>query len=142
MNRDDQLVFCNRCTNKQFNSKKGIVCRLTGEHADFDIECSDYVEDEVAKKAEDRYEAAQNERVLKEETMGLNSFGVKDQKTASIIIISAGVLWLVVGLMFDRIFFYAFILIIVGFVLNIRAAKKSREEKFKDDSVMDNLDED
>ena len=136
------MAFCNRCTNKQFNSKKGIVCRLTGEHADFDIECPDYVEDKAAKKAEDRYEAAQNERVLKEETMGLNSFVVKSQKTASIIIISAGVLWLVVGLIFDRIFFYSFIMIIVGFVLNSRAVKKIRDEKFKDDSVIDNLDED
>jgi len=38
--------------------------------------------------------------------------------------------------------FYPFVLIIVGVVLNVRAVRKEREDKFKDDSVIDNIDED
>lgn len=136
------MAFCNRCLNKKFNPKKGVVCGLTGEQATFDIDCPDYAEDKVAKKEQDRYDAAQKDRVLKEETLGLNSFGVKNQKTASYIILTIGVIWLVAGVMADRIFFYPFVLIIVGVFLNVRAVRKEREDKFKDDSVIDNIDED
>ncbi|MCB0399249.1 MAG: hypothetical protein KDD26_06410 [Winogradskyella sp.] len=47
MTRQEHLKFCKVCINKDLNLKKGIVCKLTGDIADFDNECESYVLDEA-----------------------------------------------------------------------------------------------
>jgi hypothetical protein len=39
MTRTEQLRFCRRCLKKDFNPKKGIVCSLTDDIADFEGDC-------------------------------------------------------------------------------------------------------
>ncbi len=39
MDRKEQLRFCSRCKHQAFDKKRGIICSLTGEHADFEEIC-------------------------------------------------------------------------------------------------------
>ncbi len=54
MNREAQLAFCKRCTNRKMDLKQGIVCNLTGRKADFEEECPDYNLDETIKESVDK----------------------------------------------------------------------------------------
>lgn len=42
MTRQEQLVFCKKCTNRDFNITEGVLCKLTGKKADFEDTCPDY----------------------------------------------------------------------------------------------------
>jgi len=42
MTRDQHLEFCSRCTNRKFDSDKGIICGLTNDIATFETSCNDY----------------------------------------------------------------------------------------------------
>jgi rhomboid protease GluP len=42
MNREFHLRFCNVCQNKGFDLNKGIICKLTGDIADFENDCSNF----------------------------------------------------------------------------------------------------
>lgn len=55
MDRQDQLIFCQRCDHKKFDSKRGIICELTNDIAKFNITCKDFAgnEKEVFKAIDD-----------------------------------------------------------------------------------------
>lgn len=42
MTREEHLVFCKKCTNRDFNMTEGILCSLTGTKADFEDTCINY----------------------------------------------------------------------------------------------------
>ena len=67
MTREDQLAFCSVCKNRTFNPKKGIICKLTMEVADFDYQCDDYIEDEneakLVKQKKDALKGEANETI-------------------------------------------------------------------------------
>lgn len=48
MTREEHLVFCKKCANREFNITEGILCELTGKKADFEISCTDYMLDKKA----------------------------------------------------------------------------------------------
>ncbi|WP_289054719.1 toxin-antitoxin system YwqK family antitoxin [Carboxylicivirga marina] len=50
MNRQEQLEFCKKCTNRQSDFKQGLLCRLTNEKADFEDNCEHYERDEHVKE--------------------------------------------------------------------------------------------
>ncbi|MBT31391.1 MAG: hypothetical protein CMO01_17185 [Thalassobius sp.] len=50
MTREEQLVFCNQCTNRKLDLKQGLVCSITGSKADFEGECPQFVKDEKVKE--------------------------------------------------------------------------------------------
>lgn len=43
MERKEQLELCNICRNKAFDPKKGIICGVTRQYADFDKSCTYFV---------------------------------------------------------------------------------------------------
>lgn len=45
MDRKAHLLFCKKCTNRKFDRDKGLVCKLTGEQANFEAYCPDFFED-------------------------------------------------------------------------------------------------
>jgi len=57
MSQQDCIAICSGCTNREFNSKQGILCGLTHEKANFEGDCPDYVEDERVVKFEKRAES-------------------------------------------------------------------------------------
>ncbi|MCC5916613.1 MAG: hypothetical protein JJU02_04725 [Cryomorphaceae bacterium] len=50
MNREEQLEFCKTCKNRKLDLKKGLLCGLTNQYADFENTCKDFHED--TKEAE------------------------------------------------------------------------------------------
>jgi hypothetical protein len=59
MDRKEHLKICKRCANRKFDMNKGIVCGLTNEIANFELNCTDYIADEEAIKREDAIDSAQ-----------------------------------------------------------------------------------
>jgi len=45
MTREEQLVFCKKCTNREMDLKQGLICTITKEKADFSNYCKDYALD-------------------------------------------------------------------------------------------------
>lgn len=52
MTRDQHLKFCKVCTLRKMDFKRGLLCSLTNEIANFDPTCPTYVQDEQAVEAE------------------------------------------------------------------------------------------
>ena len=50
MTRAQRLKYCRICTNRKLDLKKGLLCGLTDELADFENTCSDFDEDVAEKK--------------------------------------------------------------------------------------------
>jgi len=55
MERSEQLLFCEKCINRKMDLKRGIICGLTDNYADFNNECDDYLYDEKVEKNESLY---------------------------------------------------------------------------------------
>jgi uncharacterized RDD family membrane protein YckC len=51
MTREEHLKFCRICTNQKFDMQKGIICRLTGQIADFEGSCVSFDEDIKLKES-------------------------------------------------------------------------------------------
>lgn len=140
MNRTEQLKFCSTCVKRSFNPQKGVVCSLTGEHADFENECVDYELDDKVLRAEMEKERRELEAALEDNSGGLFNLGIKNGIASGIVLLALGIGWLIGGLFIDRIFFYPFVLIIAGFVAlakgintaNKKAAAKRKFEEGKD----------
>ena len=56
MTQEERLAICGTCTNRVFNSQRGIVCGLTNEKPVFENNCGDFVLDNIAKQNEERQE--------------------------------------------------------------------------------------
>ena len=50
MTRNEHLAFCKKCTNRSFDPKKGITCKITNDIADFEDSCKDFSLDETVKE--------------------------------------------------------------------------------------------
>lgn len=50
MTREEHLSYCKTCVNRKMNIKKGLVCSLTNEIANFVETCKDFKEDSIKKK--------------------------------------------------------------------------------------------
>lgn len=48
--RENQLAFCRICTNRKFNSQRGLLCGLTDDYAKFEETCVDFEADEYEKE--------------------------------------------------------------------------------------------
>ncbi len=65
MTRQEHLKFCKVCTKQKFDAKKGIICGLTSEIANFEGNCENFVKDqELSIKEEQKAEESRlKERV-------------------------------------------------------------------------------
>lgn len=64
--REEMLKFCKICKNREMDFRKGLVCKLTGEYADFSNRCANYDYDEQ----EDKRLYAEQENIVKSEKIG------------------------------------------------------------------------
>lgn len=64
--REEMLKFCKICKNREMDLKRGLVCKLTGEYADFSDRCSNYDYDEQ----EDKRLYIEQENIGKSEKIG------------------------------------------------------------------------
>ena len=66
MTRDEMLKFCSVCKNRELDLKRGLVCKLTGEYADFSDRRTNYDYDEQEAKTL----ASKSEDIVKSEKIG------------------------------------------------------------------------
>lgn len=52
MTRKEHLAFCEKCLNRKFDSKHGLICSKTGKIADFEESCENFSLDNSVKKVE------------------------------------------------------------------------------------------
>jgi len=72
MERKEQLKFCRVCENKSFDRDKGIICKLTGEIANFEVFCEKFagereqiiLVDAKKEKKEKKYQTFFRSRIL------------------------------------------------------------------------------
>jgi len=57
MTHEERLKSCLICTNRDFNPRLGIVCRLTNAVAHFENHCPEFHVDPIAQKAEENNKA-------------------------------------------------------------------------------------
>lgn len=125
LTRQEYVAICETCVKHKGDFKRGIVCSLTDDYANFDTTCPHYEKDELAVKRIARMkqhiqsESASTSGVFEAEAKMLNS-GL----WGGILMIVGGIVWLIVGLAINRIFFYPFFLIIAGIVVLVKAANK------------------
>ncbi len=142
--RSQYVAICQTCTNRGFDITKGVICRLTDEHAAFEgNECPNYALDEVArdKKAiADQLKKADEER---QSTFGLSNFGIKSQTVAGLIISALCIIWLAVGLAYGYLFFYPILIGIVAIFLTAKGIsntiKKRKKEHRDANDILDDM---
>lgn len=53
MTREERLKYCKICINRRLDLKRGLVCRLTDEFADFNSYCENFVADKIEMEYSD-----------------------------------------------------------------------------------------
>ncbi len=89
---DEQLALCKQCKLQSWEFTKGTICSLTNDYPTFHNACETFELD--AEKAEKykRTVETRKQNELEDKTFGLNSFGIKSQTIAGLIVAFIGVL--------------------------------------------------
>ena len=135
------MKFCTNCTKRQFNPQKGLVCSLTEEHADFDIECEHFIENTEMLRDQKLRKELRDAQSKSSDLFGLAKYGIKSELLGGIIFLVAGLAWLIGGWVNGIIFFYPFYMILLGVVLTIVGIvkKTKRPERSKQERILRNL---
>lgn len=138
MDRKERLEYCNKCTKRSFDRNKGVVCSLTNEHADFNLTCEFFTEDEkVISKIEEQNKIKAAEK-LDKETYGLSSLGITNLVTVGIIIIILSIIIQVAKIYYmNRISIYSLIFFVVG-IITISKGIQRNKKKSESDNILDN----
>jgi antitoxin component YwqK of YwqJK toxin-antitoxin module len=70
MTRKEQLEFCNKCSNRKFDPKSGIICGLTNKPAEFEENCKYFIQDKGVQdlNSEDQVEEIVSESIVLDES--------------------------------------------------------------------------
>lgn len=61
MTREERIEYCKICQNRRLDLKKGLVCKLTGEYADFNSYCENFTVDKMEMEYSDIKEKMKKE---------------------------------------------------------------------------------
>lgn len=104
---------------------EGIVCGLTSLKPSFEENCISFNLDQEEKEKVEEAKRLTEEAQLKDDTMGLSSFGVKSMSLAGWIVISISIIWFLGGFLFlSSIFFYPIILLVLGIITVVKGNRK------------------
>ncbi len=141
LQRDYQLESCLKCQRRKFNTKKGVVCGLTDEWAEFDLTCDYFLLDpkaeiQLIREKEDRIKDS-----AATDTMGLNQIGITNGIIAGIIITSIAIVAMITGFVFGIFRIYASFALIVGLVVLVKGILDRRKKINKKIESTDLLDQ-
>lgn len=133
MTRAEYVAICETCLKRKNNLKKGLICSLTNEYANFNTVCSEYAQDAVIIQQQKDAAAGGQAKVPVFET---ESSLMKSGFGGGIAMLIGGVIWIVLGYAFlNRIFYYPIFLIIAGIIVIVReSAKKAKQMNRPDTS--------
>ena len=75
MKREEMLKFCSVCKNRKMDLKRGLVCSLTDDYADFDPVCENYAQDTEEKQCK-LVESEANKRLATKGILLVSTWGV------------------------------------------------------------------
>jgi hypothetical protein len=141
LQRDYQLESCLKCHRRKFNTKKGVVCGLTDEWAEFDLACDNFLLDakaeiQLIREKEDRLKDS-----AATDTMGLNQIGITNGILAGIIITSIAIVAMITGFVFGIFRIYASFALVVGLVVLVKGILDRRKKINKKIESTDLLDQ-
>lgn len=129
MTLEERLAQCTTCTNRGFDTKIGNICKKTSETPDFEGQCSSYVHD---KKTDVllRKDTVRDRMVMhpSQEVSPVKKF-LTNGIFLGILFIVIGIVWIILGLAGDYIYFYPFILIIGGIIVIVQTAISDARNK-------------
>ena len=136
MTREEHLKHCKKCLNRKLDMNVGLLCKLTGEKADFEGECSSFKLDESIIERIDDTEAIEHHAViekLSEKNIALFKSEQDYPKaliTGLIVGILGAILWGVITVTTGYQIGYMAIAIGAGVGFSIRIAGKGIEQIF------------
>ena len=119
LSRKEYIAICETCEKRKFDKGKGLVCSLTGEHANFEQFCADYKVDELAKKRTERVHAHSGK------SRDALSVKAKNGLYIGIAAVIAGVVFMIISFSINRISFGG-IGLIIGGLIKISITEKSK----------------
>ena len=142
LSRAEHLAFCKFCENRKFEIQQGIICSITNKQAAVKYSCKDYTEDNVAIHREQVYrEEARLRHRPKDFTFGLDKLGIKNGIVAGSILIALATAWIILGFTINRIFWYPFVMLLMGIislivgiintVIRVKLDKDHKNDTFK-----------
>lgn len=146
LSRAQYVAVCETCTHHKSDFKKGIICSLSGEYANFETNCPSYEKDAQAVRHVERMQKHMQEESpafatdAKSNANDVKGVFTTEQKMLNsgmiggILMIVGGVVWIVAGLAVNRIFFYPIFLIIAGIIATVKGAAKKAKEMQKPDT--------
>lgn len=90
MTRQEHLNYCSICTKRVYDKKKGILCSLTNEYANFEQKCPDYFYDtSIDPNIAQKFTRAQN-NLNRSGFSSSNGIGGKGQIIIGIVLMLFG----------------------------------------------------
>lgn len=111
-----QLQQCKVCTKRKFNPSVGLVCGLTMEKPSFTGSCDQGDLDDAEALRLQRLNEAVEEEGDSNGFFAYEKKGMKKGVLGGVAMIVIAIVWFVLGLAADRIFYYPPILLIIGIV--------------------------
>ena len=135
MTREEQVAYCLNCELRSFDPKKGVLCSLTNDYADFEDFCDSFKLDAAAKNRNTKHADRQSEKQLLKDTLGLSTFGVRSVTVAGWITTGFGGIIFLFFLLFGGVSLWGIAFMIIGLI----TVNKGRKQKLKcsDKDVLD-----
>ena len=132
MTREEQVAYCLNCKLRSFDPKKGVLCSLTNDYADFEDICDSFKVDPAAKNRNTKHAERQSEKQLLKDTLGLSTFGVRSVSAAGWITTGFGGFIFLFFLLFGSISIWGTFFIIIGLVTVNKGSKQKKTFVDKD----------
>lgn len=115
-----QLQQCKVCTKRKFNPTIGLICGITMEKPNFSGTCDQGELDEAEALRLHRQKEEADEAEVSGGFFGPEKKGLQKGVLGGVAMIAIAIVWFVLGLAANRIFFYPPILLIIGVVAVIK----------------------
>lgn len=106
MTRQEHLYFCKQCTNRKFDSQRGIICGITSEIAAFEKSCEHFNQDTEVKLESESQETSYVEMLSELPDISLKNLRAHQDISYAIIggllaAVVSGILWAIITVTFE-----------------------------------------
>lgn len=134
MDRAQHLEFCRVCTNRKFDTSRGLVCSLTDALADFESECPEYILD-IDESVRLKRKQEERSQKLEKEARSVSGLSAKAILWVGLMFLTVGVFWIITSQFYAFLKgYYAIIpiamgLFVIAYGMNKRVAEMRAEKQ-------------
>lgn len=129
MTLEERLEQCGKCLNRSFDTEIGNTCKLTRQTPDFEGRCESYQHDKKTDVLLERDTIRDRMVLPKSQEVSATKKFFTNGIFLGIVLILVGLIWFVIGMANDYIYFYPFVLIIGGIIAIVQAAMAMARDK-------------